>query len=98
MKNLDKESKDMVNSLAKQIAKALNYVSVNCDRTFISVVKTKNNDGTYSVFDDFGTLRNVVLALPNVTLEEGQRVFVTIPCGNISQMYISGIHPQVSKR
>lgn len=98
MKNLDKESNDMVNSLAKQIAKALKYVSAKCDKTFISVVKKKNTNGTYEVYDNFGTLRTVVLALPNVTLQEGQRVYVTIPCDNISQMYISGIYPQINKR
>lgn len=98
MKDLNKETNDMINSLAKQIAKALNYVVIECDKTFISVVKKANSDGTYDVLDNYGTKRTVVLALPNITLSEGQRVYVTIPSGDLTKMYISGIHPQISKR
>ena len=98
MKNINEETNQMIESLAKEIAKALAHASSDYDKTFISVVKQKNSDGTYNVLDNYGNIRTCVLALPNVTLSEGQRVYVTIPCGNIKNMYISGIHPQISKR
>ena len=98
MKNINEETNEMIQSLAREIAKALNHASSDYDKTFISVVKAKNSDGTYNVLDNYGNIRTCVLALPNVTLSEGQRVFVTIPSGNINKMYISGIYPQISKR
>ena len=98
MKNINEETNEMINSLAREIVKALDYANSKYDRTFITVVKKKNTNGTYNVLDEQGEIRTCVLAIPNVTLSEGQRVFVTIPCGNIGKMFISGIHPQISKR
>ncbi len=98
MNNINEETNEMINSLAKEIVKALSHANENFDRTFISVVKSANSNGTYDVLDEYGNIRTCVLALPNVTLSEGQRVFVTIPCGNISKIFISGIYPQISKR
>lgn len=96
-----KNSKDLneaVETLAKQIKKSLLYTSSDFDRTFLSVVQAVNSNKTYDVLDEYGTIRNVVLALPNVTLSVGQRVYVTVPCGDFKNMYISGVHPQIVNR
>ena len=89
---------DAVMTLAKQIKKSLEYSESNYDKTFISIVQAVNSNGTYDVTDEYGAIRNVVLALPNVTLQVGQRVYVTIPCNNLKNMFISGVHPQIVNR
>lgn len=96
--NISKELAEAINVLAKQMANSLKYSASNYDRTIISVVKTRNSNGTYTIIDDYGNERNCVLALPNITLSIGQRVYATIPQGDLSKMYISGIHPQIKKR
>lgn len=97
-KDINKDLAEAVNVLAKQIANSLNYTNSKYDRTFISVVKTINNNGTYTVIDDYGNNRECVLAIPNITLSVGQRVYTTIPQGDLTKIYISGIHPQINKR
>ena len=98
MKNINEETNEMINSLAREIAKAITHANANFDRTFISVVKKANSNGTYEVLDEYGNIRTCVLALPNVTLSEGERVYITIPCGNLNKIFISGIYPQINKR
>lgn len=93
-----KEINDAIETIAKQMKKTLQYSLSDFDRTFISIVQKKNSDGTYEVIDSYGTIRNVVLGLPNVTLSIGQRVYVTIPCNQLKNMYISGVHPQIINR
>lgn len=97
-KNTSKELTEAINVLAKQISNSLKYSNSKYDRTFISVVKKVNSNRTYVVLDDFGNERTCVLALPNVTLSVGQRVFATIPQGDLSKMYISGVYPQINNR
>ena len=97
-KDISRELTEAINVLAKQIANSLKYSNSKYDRTFISVVKAKNNNGTYTVIDDYGIERECVLAIPNLTLTVGQRVYVTIPQGDLTKMYISGIHPQINNR
>lgn len=97
-KNINKELAEAINVLAKQIANSLKYSNSGFDRTFISVVKSVNSNGTYTVIDDFGNERKCVLALPNISLSVGQRVYATIPQGDLTKMYISGIHPQINNR
>ena len=96
--DINKELSEAINVLAKQIANSLKYSNSSYDRTFISVVKTVNSNGTYIVIDDYGIERNCVLAIPNVTLTVGQRVYATIPQGDLTKMYISGVHPQINNR
>lgn len=93
-----KDLNEAVETIAKEIAKSLHYSFTNYDRTFISVVTKKNSDGTYNVIDEYGSNRTVVFALPSHTLSVGQRVYVTIPSGNLNNMYISGVHPQIINR
>ena len=97
-KDISRELTEAINVLAKQIVNSLKYSNSKYDRTFISVVKTKNSNGTYTVIDDYGNERECVLAIPNLTLTVGQRVYATIPQGDLTKMYISGIHPQINNR
>ena len=97
-RNDEREVSEAIKTLAKQIAKALQYADSTFDRTFISVVQSVNEDGTYGVIDEYNTTRNCVLAIPNVTLEVGERVYVTLPQNDISKMYISGVYPLTNKK
>lgn len=93
-----KDYQEMIDTLAKQIKKSLQYSADDYDRTYISIIQSVNSNGTYDVVDEFGTQRNVVLAIPDVTLTVGQRVYITIPRGELKNMYISGVHPQIINR
>lgn len=96
--DVNKELSEAITVLAKQISNSLDYSKKNYDRTFISVVRVKNNDGTYIIIDEYGDERKCVLSIPNITLDVGQKVFVTIPQGNLNQLYISGIYPRINNR
>lgn len=61
------------------------------DKTFPSVIKQKNADGTYIVLDDSGGERKVKCCIPNVSLAVGQRVYVTIPSSDLKNIFIAGI-------
>ena len=61
------------------------------DRTFPSVIKQKNTDGTYVVLDDSGGERKVKCCIPNVNLNVGQRVYVKIPMANLQNIHICGV-------
>ena len=61
------------------------------DRTFISVIKQKNPNGTYVVLDESGGERTVKCCIPNLDLRVGQRVYVTIPSLDLKRIYITGI-------
>lgn len=97
-KDVSKDLAEAISVLAKQIANSLNYSNSRYDRTIISVVKSVNSNGTYTVIDDYGNDRECVLAIPNITLSVGQRVYATIPQGDLTKMYIIGIHPRINKR
>lgn len=61
------------------------------DKTFPSVIKQKNTDGTYIVLDDSGGERKVKCCIPNLDLKVGQRVFVKIPNSSLQNIHICGV-------
>ena len=61
------------------------------DTTFVSVIKQVNSNGTYIINDQSGTSRTVKCAIPNITLSNGQAVYVKIPCGNLKKIHICGV-------
>ncbi len=61
------------------------------DRTFVSVIKQVNPDGTYIINDQSGTNRIVKCSIPNITLSNGQAVYVKMPSGNLKRMHICGV-------
>lgn len=61
------------------------------DKTFPSVIKQKNTDGTYVVLDDSGGERKVKCCIPDLDLKVGQRIYVKIPSGSLQNIHIVGI-------
>lgn len=61
------------------------------DITFVSVIKQVNSNGTYIINDQLGTNRTVKCAIPNITLTNGQAVYVKIPSGNLKRIHICGV-------
>ena len=61
------------------------------DKTFPSVIKQKNTDGTYIVLDDSGGERKVKCCIPNLDLKVGQRVYIKIPNGSLQNIHICGV-------
>lgn len=55
--------------------------TINCDRTYKSVIEAVNKKG-YVILDDVGGERTVKCCIPNLELKIGQRVWVTAPMGN----------------
>lgn len=90
IKLINKEDKEAVDILVREIAKAINEKTINCDRTFKTAVRQITPKG-YIVTDQSGSERTVKCAIPEVTLKPGQFVWVTMPCGKLKDMYISGI-------
>lgn len=60
------------------------------DRTFLSVVSEVHGNGIYSIMNE-GQNHKVKCAIPNVELKTGQQVWVTVPCGDLKGMFISGV-------
>ena len=61
------------------------------DRTFVSVVKQVNLNGTYVVLDETGGERTVKCCIPNLDLKVGQRVYLLLPLGDLKHLHITGI-------
>lgn len=78
--------------ILESIKYALEKYEVKCDKTFTSVIKSVNSNGTYTVPDEGGTDRKVKCCIPEVELKVGMSVWVKIPCGNLSNMHICGIN------
>jgi len=60
------------------------------DRTYKTGI-TKITRKGYVVLDETGSERTVKCAVPGVELRAGQMVWVTMPCGRLNDMYISGV-------
>ena len=80
-----------VNTILNERLKGLKY-----DKTFISTVWEKNEDGTYQIAHP-GQLYNVYNAL-GTELQLGQSVWVKIPSGIFRNMHICGINYKRRKR
>ncbi len=84
------EDIEAVNILVKEIARAIRENTVNCDRTFKTVIKQVTSKG-YVILDESGGERNVGCCIPNITLYAGQMVWVKIPMGDVKGMYICNV-------
>lgn len=76
--------------ILRTIKYALDKYTVNCDRTYKSVVKSITPKG-YVILDDSGCERTVKCVIPNADLKIGKGVWVKVPCGNLNQIHICGI-------
>lgn len=83
-----------MSNIADEIIQTIKYAidkkTINCDRTFKSVIKQTTNKG-YVILDESGTERTVGCCIPNITLYAGQMVWVKIPMGDIKGMYICNV-------
>lgn len=83
----------MIQQLLQSIVEILNKktASLFFDKTFPSVVygKDSKNPSKYKIVFE-GKLRNIHNGLP-CDIKNGTWVWVTIPSGNLKDMYISGL-------
>lgn len=86
----NQEDIEAVNVLVKEIARAIRENTVNCDRTFKTVIKQVTPKG-YVILDEAGSERTVGCCIPNVSLSVGQMVWVKIPMGDVKGMYICNV-------
>lgn len=93
----NKELTEMVNVLAKQIVNVAKISFTEYNRTFVSVIKAIGSKNTYTILDEYNIERVVPMGVPYISLSIGQRVYVTVPNGDINKMYISGIYMQTNR-
>lgn len=65
--------------------------SYKADRTFISVIKKVNPNGTYVVLDEAGGERTLKCCIPNLDLKVGQRVWIKVPMNKLKDIHICGV-------
>ncbi len=81
---------EAINVLVKEIVKAIRGNTVNCDRTYRTVIKRITKNG-YVIIDETGSERTVPCYVPNVTLRVGQSVYVKEPLGNLKALHICNV-------
>lgn len=83
-----------MSNIADEIIKTIKYAidkkTVNCDRTFKTVIKQVTPKG-YIILDESGSERCVGCCIPNVSLKAGQMVYVKIPCNQVKWIHICGV-------
>ena len=89
-----KELTEMINVLAKEIVVASKKTFTEYNRTFISVIQRVREKNMYDVIDEYNIVRTIPMSIPNILLSVGQRVYVTVPNGDFTKMYISGVYLQ----
>lgn len=84
------EDVEAINVLVREIVKAIRNNSVNCDRTYRTVIKRIDKKG-YVILDETGQERTVKCCIPNLNLRVGQVVYVKMIQGQLKDMHICGI-------
>ena len=81
-------------NIADEILKTIKYAvdrkTINCDRTYQSVIKEITPKG-YVILDRAGSERTVKCCIPGVTLQKFQRVWVKEPMGDLKGIHIVGV-------
>lgn len=81
-------------SAADEILTAIKYAiertTINCDRTYKSVIKRIDKKG-YVILDRTGSERTVKCCIPNIELRPEQSVLVKEPMGNLKELHICGV-------
>lgn len=94
IRNNQRSNKTM-RSIAEMILESIKYGidknEVGCDKTYTSVIKSVNSNGTYTILDNGGTDRKVKCCIPGAVLTVGQSVWVKEPCGNLNELHICGV-------
>ncbi|MCM1233961.1 MAG: hypothetical protein NC489_27965 [Ruminococcus flavefaciens] len=84
------EDMEAINVLVREVVKAIRGNTVNCDRTYQSIIKEITPKG-YVVLDSTGSERTVSCCIPNLNLRVMQRVWIKEPCGRLADLHIVGI-------
>ena len=89
-----------MSNIADEILKTIKYAvdkkTINCDRTYQSVIKRITKKG-YVITDQAGQERTVPCGIPNVELRPGQSVYVKEPMGNLNELHICNVAGSTSK-
>lgn len=82
--------KSAADEILKTIKYAVDKKSINCDRTYKSVIKRIDKKG-YVILDRTGSERTVKCCIPNIEFRVGQSVWVKEPMGNLNDIHICGV-------
>lgn len=81
-------------NIADEIIKTIKYAvdrkTINCDRTYKTVIKKVVKKG-YVILDETGSERTVKCCIPGVELRAGQVVYVKMMQGQLKDMHICGV-------
>lgn len=81
-------------NIADEILKTIKYAvdrkTINCDRTYQSVIKHITPKG-YVILDRAGSERTVKCCIPGIELRIGQYVWVKEPMGDLKGIHICGV-------
>ncbi len=81
---------NIADELLKTIKYAIDKKTVNCDRTYKTVIKRINKNG-YVIIDETGSERTVPCGIPGVSLHVGQSVYVKEPLGKLNELHICNV-------
>lgn len=83
-----------MSNIADEIIKTIKYAidkkTINCDRTYRTVIKRIEKNG-YVITDETGQERTVPCCIPNVELKPMQSVYVKEPMGRLNELHICNI-------
>ena len=82
--------KSAADEILKTIKYAVDKKSINCDRTYKSVIKRIDKKG-YVILDRTGSERTVKCCIPGIELRPGQSVWVKEPMGKLNDIHICGV-------
>lgn len=82
--------KSAADEILKTIKYAVDKKSINCDRTYKSVIKRIDKKG-YVILDRTGSERTVKCCIPGIELRPGQSVYVKEPMGDLKGLHICGV-------
>lgn len=81
-------------NIADEIIKTIKYAvdrkTINCDRTYKTVIKRVVKKG-YVILDETGSEWTVKCCIPGVELRTGQVVYVKMMQGQLKDMHICGV-------
>jgi len=81
---------NVADELLKTIKYAIDKKTINCDRTYRTVIKRITKKG-YVIIDETGSERTVPCGIPNVELRVGQSVYVKEPMGKLKELHICNV-------
>ena len=83
-----------MDNIADEIIKTIKYAvdkkTINCDRTYKTVIKRIDKKG-YVIMDETGNERTVKCCIPGIELRAGQMVYVKMMKGQLKDMHICGV-------